>query len=436
MRRPYLGEILERATQDQYNDLFQCDRIGWIQKQPVQWEKMLPGLRMQYLERHHQYMNSTHGPSSTHKEQKNIDHMLTFIRSVNAKNCANKKLFSPDDLVLHGDVSYGVNQQFENEARMALRLANFLSAFLQIVNSDEVFSGNRLADRPLTEDQLMAETLALVLGNARIWGAGTFWERRKFPNRTLFAPYAYKEDLNTRKFKMEDLARLNSTDELYLNKPWYQHLKSRWSTNFDDLERYYVKMNIRSEEYADHTQKYEHYPTSYKAADLRHGYWTQPYFDCTGFVKKWVSTYATPFFGWDSLRAKLEFKGVVTVTMDLQTLDVNQCPSQYHTPNAFKDTNKCDTKTSYCVPILGRGFDTGGYKCECKQGFEYPFEDPITYFDGQLVESEFLNLVANQATRYDMYKCRLAGASSTTSTWTLIFSLVAASLAIVSWIAN
>jgi len=89
-----------------------------------------------------------------------------------------------------------------------------------------------------------------------------------------------------------------------------------------------------------------------------------------------------------------------------------------------------------CVPILGRGFDTGGYKCECKQGFEYPFEDPITYFDGQLVESEFLNLVANQATRYDMYKCRLAGASAATSTWALIFSLVAASLVVASWVTD
>ena len=27
-----------------------------------------------------------------------------------------------------------------------------------------------------------------------------------------------------------------------------------------------------------------------------------------------------------------------------------------------------------CVPILGRGFETGGYKCECRQGYEYPFE--------------------------------------------------------------
>ena len=88
-----------------------------------------------------------------------------------------------------------------------------------------------------------------------------------------------------------------------------------------------------------------------RAAELRHGYWTRPYFDCKGFVKKWVSTYAAPFFGWDSLRSKLEFKGVVTVTMDLQMLDINQCPGKYHTPNAFKDTNKCDSKTSY-VSIL------------------------------------------------------------------------------------
>lgn len=85
----------------------------------------------------------------------------------------------------------------------------------------------------------------------------------------------------------------------------------------------------------------------YRAADIRHGYWTRPYFDCNGFVKKWVVTYAAPFFGWDSLRTKLEFKGVVTVTMDLQTLDVNQCPGKYYTPNAFKETNKCDLKTSY-----------------------------------------------------------------------------------------
>lgn len=51
------------------------------------------------------------------------------------------------------------------------------------------------------------------------------------------------------------------------------------------------------------------------------------------------------------------------------------------------------------MPIQGRGFDTGGYKCECVQGYEYPFEDPITYFDGQLVEAEYLNIIRNKKTR-------------------------------------
>lgn len=46
----------------------------------------------------------------------------------------------------------------------------------------------------------------------------------------------------------------------------------------------------------------------YRAANLNHGHWTTPYFDCNGKVKKWVITYASPFFGLDSLKEKLEFK--------------------------------------------------------------------------------------------------------------------------------
>ena len=40
-------------------------------------------------------------------------------------------------------------------------------------------------------------------------------------------------------------------------------------------------------------------------------------------------------------------RGVVTVTMDLLQLDINQCPDEYYVPNAFKGTHKCDQKTSY-----------------------------------------------------------------------------------------
>lgn len=51
-------------------------------------------------------------------------------------------------------------------------------------------------------------------------------------------------------------------------------------------------------------------PFIHRAAELRHGQWSVPEFDCDGFVKKWVIHYTAPFFGWDALRAKLEFKWV------------------------------------------------------------------------------------------------------------------------------
>lgn len=113
---------------------------------------------------------------------------------------------------------FGATEQFQNEAKMAVRLANFISAFLQISDPNEVYSGKRVADKPLTEDQMIGETLALVLGNNRIWSAGTYWDRNKFTNRTLFAPFAYKINLNTRKFKVEDMARLNKTSKFFNGK--------------------------------------------------------------------------------------------------------------------------------------------------------------------------------------------------------------------------
>ena len=37
----------------------------------------------------------------------------------------------------------------------------------------------------------------------------------------------------------------------------------------------------------------------------------------------------------------------MSVSMDIRMLDIDQCPGKYHMPNAFKDTHKCDDKSSY-----------------------------------------------------------------------------------------
>jgi len=419
VRRPYLGEIVERATPKQYYNDFSCKKVGFIQRLPQQWERAPRWLRNQYLEKYPNYHNySEEEIPSIEKAQRrgnrrNPDEMLKFLWSVNEDNCKSR---THEELNLKGDISWGAEVQFENEALMAVRTANFISAFLQVVDPKEVFPGTRVVDKPLSEDQMIGEALALVMGDTRIWSAGIYWEQNKFPNRSHFAPYAYKTQLNTRNFKVEDLARLNKTEEIYTNQAWYKDLKSRWSNYYEPLEKYWLKMYFRSEEQGDdiYLRRYEHFPEYYHAANIKQGQWTAPYFDCHGLHKMWKITYAAPFFGWDSLRNRIEFKGAVAVSMNIRMLDIDQCPDRYWAPNAFKDTHKCDDKTSYCVPILGRGFETGGYKCECKQGYEYPFEDPITYYDGQLVEAEFINMVNDRETRYDMLKCRLASATQNT----------------------
>lgn len=254
VRRPFLGEIVERASAEEYSNGFDCAKIGWVRKVPIQWERAPFSIREKYMDMFYNYRNVSTGAAALHTTKLNVDQALKFIHGVNEKTCLN---FHPQDLMLHGDISYGAKEFFANEAKMALRLANFISAFLQISNPNEVYSGTRVADPPLSEDQMMGETLALVLGNTRIWSAGMYWDRNKFTNRTLFAPFAYKKELNTRKFKLEDIARLNKTHEVYSDKPWYRFLKQRWSTNFDALEKFNMKIRIRHNETGEFSMKYE-----------------------------------------------------------------------------------------------------------------------------------------------------------------------------------
>lgn len=52
-----------------------------------------------------------------------------------------------------------------------------------------------------------------------------------------------------------------------------------------------------------------------------------------------------------------------------------------------------------CVPLEGKRFNTGGYKCECRQGYEYPFNDLAWYFDGQTMEEEYRKLKNGEPNR-------------------------------------
>lgn len=87
---------------------------------------MTPWERHKYLSKDY---NNVTGAEALRTNKINVEQVIVFLKSVTKDNC---HTFPPDDLILRGDISYGVESQFENEARMALRLANFLSAFLQV----------------------------------------------------------------------------------------------------------------------------------------------------------------------------------------------------------------------------------------------------------------------------------------------------------------
>lgn len=78
--------------------------------------------------------------------------ILIQKESVTAANCHEK---NPADLELPGDVAYNVENQFSPQARTGLRLAHFLSNFLQNIDTLEEY-GNLRGDNLLNVEQVRA----------------------------------------------------------------------------------------------------------------------------------------------------------------------------------------------------------------------------------------------------------------------------------------
>jgi hypothetical protein len=91
----------------------------------------------------------------------------------------------------------------------------------QVVDPKEVFAEFRVADKPLTKDQVIGEVASLLMGDYRIQRAGVFWDRDAFPGlekgEAMFAPVAYRTPAS-RSYQVEDMARLKDYREQKLLK--------------------------------------------------------------------------------------------------------------------------------------------------------------------------------------------------------------------------
>ncbi len=367
----------------------------------------------------------------------NYDKVMNHITSVTKDNC---HLKDAGDLTMPGSVVYGVAEQLSNQARTAVRLAHFLSNFLQNIDKAEQY-GTLRGDQLLNEEQLFAESFANVMGDLKIKASGIFFDENVFISdgveRELFAPFAFRHYV-----KDEEEDGIDSSSEMpenrvitnfraidyagypksYLEEEWFARIKERWASNSYGLQTYGQRPKVRTDLKGTSLKKFQFYPIGVQVPKESDGYWTEPYFKCDGYVNEWVVTYSIPFFGKRSIRSQPKFKGVVSVDVRLDEIDINQCPMDHYIPNAFKDTALCHFESTYCVDLPGQGFGRGSYKCECRQGYEYPYNDRAWYFDGQTMEKEYQEQQAGRYSRYHTLKCRIAaGAESVKSTHTIIF---------------
>ena len=412
IKGPYLGELIERATDFEYKQGFSCQKIENLAVKTQNVQSMAQKDRNKIINR----METLTGLSRNNSisfSRFDINQVAERLRKpISADECQMLLNIDPSKLRLPGNIAYGKEVQFENQARAALRVSHFISSFLQVVESKEIFAEFRVPDRPLTKDQVIGEALSTLIGDRQIQGIGIWFDRNQFSSQGVnnyFAPYAYRLERNARNFFVMDMASKSpNADDHYTQSESFQKLKTRWMTSTETLDTYTLKINIRFNSSGLNLIRYDRYPLQYRVAQLEHGYWSEPFHDC-GPHNQWLISYTSPFFGWDKLKIKVEFKGVVVVNLKLGELDVNQCDAEdYHVGNAFKDTHKCDRKSTRCIPVPGRKFESGGYKCECQQGYEYPFNNPTTYIDGQMMEAEYLNVLQQRPSRFDHLACRLA----------------------------
>lgn len=232
-----------------------------------------------------------------------IQRLFKKISSITSENCVN---VAPENLLLPGDVGYGVSTQFEFQARTALRLAHFLSNYLQNADPNEHFGYHKGGSR-LIPQHIFGEVVANVMADFRIMSSGVFFDKYIFKEsetsvKELFGPFAFRQ---RGLYRAVDSAGLQTP---YTEKDWFLKSKQRWKLNTFGLKTYKMRAHVRTDFNGTSNIPFEYYPMRYKAPMLKDGFWTRPYFRCDGLVNKWVVTYVVPFFGVDELRTTIIFK--------------------------------------------------------------------------------------------------------------------------------
>lgn len=419
--RNYKGYNVEQATYDEYMAGFTCLRTQYLRVLPVVGPGGRPSTDAGFFsssntsskgqtEQQTTKIRTKRSGSLLQFQQSSQDKMMRIFRQIKMVSATNCKTLSENTLQLSGDVAYGADTQFESQGRTALRLSHFLSNFHQNINPDERFGWIRGGGR-IHQEHIFGEVIANVMADHKILSSGVYYEPYVFENmdgskRKFFGPIAFQKKGVTYAIDTAGLHRP------YVYEHWYRRARERWYTNTESLKSYKMRPMVRTDAAGNDSVKFEYFPVTYQAPDYAAGIWVGPTFKCDGNIDTWVLTYVSPFFRMERPFEMLRFAGVVTVDVPLDLLEITQCPQPFYVANAFKNTAKCHAQSTKCRQIPGYGMTRGAYRCDCKQGFEYPFRDRKRWFEGYLMDREYEKKQQGLYSRFDSLMCRVSSARS------------------------
>ncbi|ESO87904.1 hypothetical protein LOTGIDRAFT_127179, partial [Lottia gigantea] len=98
-------------------------------------------------------------------------------------------------------------------------------------------------------------------------------------------------------------------------------------------------------------------------------------------------------------------RGTSGIDIDLEKVDINQCPVPYgsNEDNVFAGSARCKEETTKCIVISGLGFRRGSYKCVCKPGYYFPDSSSSQkFFKGTEIEAQYALKRKGLPNKYDI----------------------------------
>lgn len=284
----------------------------------------------------------------------------------NKKNCTKGTSYNLGAGVVR---QYGLNR-FLHQALVAVNRANFLTRIWKSAEPEVLNS----------EFLLYSAVRNMVEGDPDMFAAGNCYDANEYKDYYLFCPYAYR--MPDGRINVKDLSveyKYNNSNE------WFYHCRVNANKRLKSTN---LTVDVWQKPYNDTTQG-DFQNDSVILVTYGDGHWSKPYFDCGG-GDIWMMTYTVPFFGFKN--GTFFFKGTSGIDIDLEKVDINQCPQTDGSleTNVFAGSHRCRTVTTRCDPVRGLGFRRGSYKCVCKDSFYFPnVTAKHRYFFGTDVEHEY-----------------------------------------------